>query len=521
MADRADSEESQIMKNFTRKVSAGEAASPRTVLAIVLLTYLMIVLDISIVVTGLPEIREGLGFTPVGLSWVQNAYLLCFGGFLLLAARAGDVLGRKRMLLWGLALFTASSLAIGCAQSSVWLIGARAIQGIGAAILAPTVLALISTTFPEGAERTRALAYYSMVAGAGSSLGLVLGGIFADQLSWRVGFFINVPLGIVLMIGAARSLKESDKASGVFDVFGAFGSTLGMGSLVYGIVRSADAGWTESITLSAIGLGVLLLSLFVLNEARVAQPIMTMRLFARLERTGAYAGRMLFIGSMVSFFFFSTQFMQGVLGFSPLQAGAGFLPMTLPTFAAAMAVPFCTRKFGNSGLLSLALAFAAAGMLWLSQADENARYLLDIALPMVLIGIGNGFALGPLTVAGVAGVANKDQGAASGLVNTAHQLGGTLGLSVLVVIFAAADAPGLAGAQLLAHRITAATFGAGLMLSLALAIAVIVIAPARVLVGGSARRNVQAAVLSCLPKTAWCGIRSNGASFGNKRRPRG
>ncbi|TIS54225.1 MFS transporter [Mesorhizobium sp.] len=449
-------------------MTAPSVPNKTAVLAIVLTSYLMIVLDISIAITGLPKIRKDLAFSATGLSWVQTAYMLSFGGLLMLGARAGDVFGRRRMFLIGLGLFTAASLAIGLAQMPAWLLAARAVQGVGAAILAPTVLALLSTNFPEGAARTRALAYYSMVAGVGSSLGLVLGGLFADWISWRVGFFMNVPIGIALMLAARSILRETERRSGAFDVVGAVSSTLGMTMLVYGMVRSAEAGWSDALTLSAVAAGLFFLAVFVVNERRVPQPILPLWLFASRERSGAYVARMLFVGSVMGFFFFTTQLMQGVLGYTPLQAGLGFLPMTVPTFAAAVGVPSFTRHLGNGGLLTLALAFLAAGMLWLGRADAETGYLAGIALPMILIGFGNGFALGPLTVAGVAGVADKDAGAASGLVNVAHQLGGSLGLAILVVVFAAARTGAIEGRELLAHQIATAITGGGVMLVLAL-----------------------------------------------------
>jgi len=221
-------------------------------LAIILVSYFMIVLDISIVITGLPKILESLSFSATGLSWVQNAYTLAFGGLLLLGARAGDILGRRRMFIAGLALFTAASLGVGIAQSAAWLIAARALQGVGAAILAPSTLALLTTNFCEGPERTRSLAYYAAVAGVGASVGLVVGGIVADWLSWRVGFFINVPIGIALMLGAQRYLGESERRSGEFDVAGALTSTLGMTGVVYGLVRSASAGWSDRVAVASL-----------------------------------------------------------------------------------------------------------------------------------------------------------------------------------------------------------------------------------------------------------------------------
>jgi len=446
------------------------------VLAIILLSYLMIVLDISIVITGLPKIRDSLHFSAAELSWVQSAYTLAFGGLLLLGARAGDMLGRRRMFITGLTIFTVASLAIGLAQSATWLLCARAVQGAGAAVLAPSTLALLSINFREGPERTRAVGYYGAIAGIGASVGLVLGGILADWLSWRVGFFINLPIGLALIQGAKRYLVETERHAGRLDLAGALSSTLGMSTLVYGIVRSAGTGWNDPLTLAALMGCVGLLVLFLGIEARAPQPIMPLHLFASRERAGAYAARMLFLGAMVGFFFFATQFLQGVLGYSPFQAGLAFLPATLVNFAAAMAVPKLTQRFGNARLLASGLTLALIGMAWLSRVNADTSYLTGVALPMVLIGIGQGGSLSPLTVAGIEGVAAKDAGAASGVVNVAHQLGGSLGLSILVVVFSAAGSGTLGARELLAHRIASSfTAGAGMLaLALVLVFALIV-----------------------------------------------
>jgi EmrB/QacA subfamily drug resistance transporter len=407
---------------------------------------------------------------------VQNAYTLAFGGLLLLGARAGDILGRRRMFVVGLGLFTAASLAIGLAPSAAFLIGARVAQGIGAAVLAPSTLALLTATFPEGRERTRAVAYYGAVAGVGASLGLVLGGLLASWISWRVGFFLNVPIGIAMMIAAPRLLPETQRRTGRFDFGGALCSTVGMTALVYGIVRSADAGSGSTVTIAAVALGVLLLALFVLNEWRAAQPILPLRLFASRERTGAHAGRILFLGAMMGFWFFLTQFLQIVFGYTPLQAGLAFLPMTVANFVVAVTTPRLTRRFGNGFLLAAGVAVTLIGMAWLSRLSAGTGYLTGLALPMVLIGIGQGGALGPFTAAGIAGVRHEDAGAASGLVNVAHQLGGSLGLGVLVTVFASAGSPGLVRNDLLAQRISVAlTVGSG-MLALALVIVVALVA---------------------------------------------
>jgi EmrB/QacA subfamily drug resistance transporter len=446
--------------------------SSRTpVLAIILASYLMIVVDISIVITGLPKIRETLAFSTTGLSWVQNAYTLAFGGLLLLGARAGDILGRRRMFIAGLVLFTLASLAVGFAQSAAWLVVSRAVQGIGAAILAPSTLALIATNFPEGPERTRALAYYAAVAGVGASLGLVLGGLVADLLSWRVGFFINLPIGIALVLAARRYLAETGRNSGEFDVTGALTSTIGMTALVYGIVRSADAGWSDRITMGTVVAGIALLAIFIVNEWRAKQPIMPLRLFANRQRAGAFGVRFLYLGGMLGFWFFTTQYLQAVLGFRPLLAGLAFLATTLPNFASAMTVPKLANRFGSGPVLAAGLAMTVAGMMWLSRVGADVSFFAGAMWPMIAIGIGQGLVLGPLTVAGVAGVAPRDAGAASGLVNVAHQLGGSIGLGLLVVVFASAGSGALEGRELLAHRIGIALAAGSGMLALALVLA--------------------------------------------------
>jgi predicted MFS family arabinose efflux permease len=299
----------------------------------------------------------------------------------------------------------------------------------------------------------------------------VVGGIFAGWLSWRAGFFINAPIGIAMMLAAPRYLRETQRRSGQLDAAGAVSSTLGMTALVYGIVRSADAGWSDALTLITLAASVLLLALFVANERRAAQPIMPLRLFSSRERAGAYAARLLFLGAMAPFWFFTTQFLQNVAGYSPVQAGLAFLPTTVVNFAAAMAVPRLTRRFGNAAVLAAGLAISSIGMAWLGRLSAGTPYLTGIALPMILIGAGQGLALGPLTAAGIAGVDPEDAGAAGGVTNVAHQLGGSLGLGVLVAVFAAADSSTLHGAQLLAHRIGASLTVGAALLALALVIA--------------------------------------------------
>ena len=367
------------------------------ILAIILISYFMILLDNSVIFTGIPSIQAGLDLSPGALSWVQDAYTLVFGGLLLLGARAGDLIGRRRLFIAGLAVFGLASLLVGAAQSGEWLITARAFQGIGAAIVAPTSLSLITANF-EGHERSRAIAWYGATAGIGASLGLLVGGAAAQWISWRAGFFINIPISAAMVVAALRLLSETPRSRGRFDTVGALCATLGVGALVYGVVDSTEAGWTAPSTIAALVVGVLLLVALVLNESRAAQPIMPLRLFASRERSGAYAVRMLYLGAMMGFFFFITQYLQDILGFTPLEAGAGFLPMTAVNFAVAMAIPRLGVRFSNGIMLTGGVIFTLAGMAWLSQVGVGDSYWLAVALPMVLIGIGQGLAFAPMTV---------------------------------------------------------------------------------------------------------------------------
>ena len=451
-------------------VSASVPRHRVLLLTIILASYSMLVIDNSIIITGLPSIRHGLGFSAAALSWVQNAYTLTFGGLLLLGARAGDLMGRRRMLIVGLTIFSAASLAIGLADSAVWLVGARAVQGVGAAILAPSTLALLSISFAEGPQRCRALGWYGAVGGITASVGRVVGGIVADLVSWRAGFFINVPIGALLVWGARRHITETPRRGGHFDVAGAVLSTLGMALLVYGLVHAAEESWAHWGTAVPLLAGGLLLVLFLLNEKRAVQPILPLRLFANRQRAGAHAARVLFIGSSMGFFFYTTQYLQGVLDMRPLWAGIAFLPSMLANFAAALAAPRLAQRFGNAWVLAGGLAVCVLGTAWLGQLGPDTPLLLGVGLPMLLIGVGMGASLSPLTIASMEGIAAEDAGSASGLVNAAHQLGGSLGLALLVAVYAAANVQTTDVRAELAHRVAAALSAGALMLAAALAI---------------------------------------------------
>jgi EmrB/QacA subfamily drug resistance transporter len=459
------------------KPAPATAAHPAAVLAIILISYFMILLDNSVIFTALPNLQAELQLSTTALSWVQDAYTLVFGGLLLLGARAGDLLGRRRVFVFGLAVFSISSLLIGLAPAGWWAIAGRAVQGIGAAIVAPASLSLLTASFPEGRERTRAVALYGATAGIGASLGLVVGGALAQWISWRAGFFVNVPIGAAMIALAPRFLPETGRIRGRFDLFGALSATLGVGALVFGIINTAEAGWNSPVTATAVSAGVVLLIMFVLIERRTAQPIMPLRLFASRRRTGAYLARFLYLGAMIAFFFFTTQFLQEVLGFDPLQAGLGFLPMTAVNFAVAMSIPRLIRRMPGSVPLLAGILITLAGMFWLSRAGVDSGYWTGVALPMVLIGAGQGLAFAPLTSFGIIGAPASDAGAASGLVNTFHQVGTCLGLGVAVAAASAVPAAGPATAHLAAQVCAALTTGSVLLL-LALAVTAAVILPA-------------------------------------------
>jgi EmrB/QacA subfamily drug resistance transporter len=455
------------------------------VLAIILATYLMIILDATIVITALPDIHRALHFSSTGLSWVQNAYTLTFGGLLLLGARAGDILGRRRVFVAGIALFTLASMMGGLAQSASWLLTARAVQGVGAAIAAPSTLALLQISFEEGPARARAVGAYSAVAGGGGSVGLLLGGMLTTWISWRWGLFINVPIGIVLVLLAPRYLPETERRPGRFDIAGAVTSTVGMTLLVYAFVSAASRGWGAPTTVASFVLSVALLATFVVNEKRAEQPITPLKLFASRQRSGAYVARMLIVSGMFAMFFFMTQFFQGVLGYSPLESGLAFLPVTAVMFAVVRVVPRFVRRVGTGRLLAGGVLVALVGMVWLSRLSPTTPFFPQIMVPMALLGTGIGAALVPLTTAGIAGVDADDAGAASGLVNVAQQLGGSLGLGILITVFAAAGHGGAAQptgagparsvAQWhLAHAIATSLKGSAVFLTLALVVVVAV-----------------------------------------------
>jgi EmrB/QacA subfamily drug resistance transporter len=408
------------------------------VLGVILTSQLMVVLDATIVNVALPDMQTALHFSDTELSWVLNAYTLTFGGLLLLGARAGDLLGRRSTFLVGIGIFTAASLVGGFATTGWFLLAARALQGVGGALAAPSSLALLATMFPEGRERLRAIALFTAVSIGGGAIGLISGGMLTEWASWRWVLFVNVPIGVAVFAIGVWVLPETHRQHGRFDLMGALTSTLGMGSLVYGFVRAASDGWSDSLTVGAFVAGVVLLVAFVLTELRAEEPITPLRLLTNPSRTGANVARGLLFAGMFGMFFFLTQFLQDVLGYSPLQTGFAFLPIPLTVFASSqLASRVLVHRLNGKFLMLLGVGLSTLGLLLSSQLSATSSYATILGC-LVLFGTGNGLSFVTLTTAALAGVAPEDAGAASGLVNVMQQLGGTLGVAVLVTVFGSA-----------------------------------------------------------------------------------
>ncbi len=412
---------------------------PAIALAIIAASQLMVVLDASIVNIALPNIQQALHFSTTSLSWVLNAYTLTFGGLLLLGGRAGDILGRRRVFIFGIALFTLASFLGGLATSSGWLLAARALQGVGGAIASPTALSLITTNFPEGRERNRAFGVFAAVSVSGAAIGLLAGGMLTEWLSWRWVLFVNVPIGIVLALVARLYITESERQPGRFDLSGAMTSTAGMAALVYGFIRAAQSGWTNGLTLASFLAAAVLLSMFLVIETRTRQPITPLHMFRDRNRAGTYAMMLALSAAMFGMFFFITLFVQDVLGYSPLRAGIAFLPITGALVIASQFAARSLPALGPRRLMSAGAVLAVAGLAWLSQISVGSGYVDGILGPMMLFGAGMGSLFVPLTIVAVSGVERHEAGAASSLLNVSQQVGGSLGLSILVTVFGTAS----------------------------------------------------------------------------------
>jgi EmrB/QacA subfamily drug resistance transporter len=424
----------------TRAAAPGGATAdgPRPGLALLVLAtaQLMVVLDATIINVALPHIQRALGFSGSGLEWVVNAYALAFGGLLLLGGRAGDLLGRRRMFMAGLLLFSAASLAGGFATSPAFLLAARAVQGAGGALVAPAALSLITTTFPEGPPRTRALGVYAAMSIAGGAIGLIGGGLLTTYASWRWVLFVNVPIGAAVALAAPRVLADTPRRRGRFDLPGALTGTGGIAALVYGLVSAATSPngvshWGDAKVIASLAAAVVLLAAFAVIETRSPQALLPVRLLRDRNRTGAYlsyAGVGIFIFGM---FFFLTVFMQTVWGYSALKTGVAYVPFTAALLIAAGAVTQLVPRIGARPLLITGSAASAGGLYWLSRITEHATYPSAVLGPTIIIGAGTALLFVTLSLVALNRVPEADSGVASSLLNTGQQLGGSIGLALL------------------------------------------------------------------------------------------
>jgi EmrB/QacA subfamily drug resistance transporter len=431
-------------------------------LALLAIAQFVVILDASIVNIALPAIGRGLSMQPSGLSWVIDAYLLTFGGLLLLGGRAADLFGRRAVFLGGLLAFSAASLADGLAPDGGALIAFRAIQGAAAAAMSPAALSIVTTLFGPGPDRTRALGVWGAVAGSGSAAGVLLGGVLTSAFGWPAIFFINVPVGIIAAALTPRLIPAFRPDPGVtrrVDVPGAVLATAGMTAVVYGLISGADAGWTAARTLVALPFGVLLLAVFVLVEHRSRYPLMPLRIFSLRTVSSANAVMILTGAAVVSLFFFLSLYMQQVLGYAPLVAGLTQLPLAIALVGAAGAAPMLTGAIGRRGTLAAGLVAVAGGLGWLAFVPVHGTFAGTILGPSLLVGVGLGLAFVPVNAIAVAGVDDRDMGLASGVINTTQQAGGALGLAVASALATARTTPLLEHAASATARLAALTNG--------------------------------------------------------------
>ncbi|HEY5428299.1 MAG TPA: MFS transporter [Solirubrobacteraceae bacterium] len=406
-------------------------------LLLLAMTQFVIVIDASIVNVALPSIGAHLHFARADLSWVVNAYTLTFGGFLLLGGRMADPLGRRRMFMLGLVLFSLASFAGGIAQSEGWLIAARAVQGLGAAIVSPAALSIITTTFAEGAERNRALGIWGAVAGAGGAAGVLLGGILTSGLSWRWVLFVNVPIGIAAALLAPRTLVESrsDDATRTFDIPGAATVTAGLALLVYAVVDAVNSGWGSTATILRLAGAAVLLVAFLAIEVRSRNPLMPFSIFRLRTLRGANIVGLLIGMSLFSMFFFISLYLQDVLHDSPIKAGVSYLPLAIGIILSAGGAAQLVNRLGFKPPLVAGLLLIAGGLLWFSRVPApGGSFAADVLGPSLLAAVGLGLAFVPVTIAAVTGTQPEEAGLASGLINTSQQVGGALGLAILATI---------------------------------------------------------------------------------------
>jgi EmrB/QacA subfamily drug resistance transporter len=404
-------------------------------LTIVLACQLMIGIDATIVNVALPDIQSSLHFSQTGVAWVFNAYTLAFGGLLLLGGRAGDLLGRRRVFASGVALFTVASLMSGLAQDPSWLVAARALQGVGGAVASPNVLALIMASYADGARRTRALSVFATVSSASFALGLIAGGLLTAVASWRWVFFVNVPIGAAILVLTPVFLHESQPQRGRFDLAGALTATAGVAGLTYAVTRTSGSGWSDPVTVTLLALAALLLTAFVVTEARASQPVMPLRLFADPRRAAAYATALLVPCTIFAVIYFLLQYLQDGFGYSALKSGVAFLPMAVVLMGVLRVVRKLISRWGTKPVMLTGITLITGSLVWLAELSRTSSYLAGVLGPLVLLGAGGGLTTVALSVTSLSGVRREDSGAGAGVFQTLQWTSWSLGLAVLITVY--------------------------------------------------------------------------------------
>jgi EmrB/QacA subfamily drug resistance transporter len=466
-------------------LTAREAAGPPPrrlglALAVIATAQLMVVLDTTIVNVALPHIQDALHFSGSSLEWVVNGYTLAFGGLLLLGGRSGDLLGRRRIFIFGILLFSVASLLGGLATGQAWLLAARALQGVGAAFAAPTALSLIAVTFPEGAARNRAMGVYAAMSVAGGSVGLIAGGLLVNYADWRWVLFVNVPIGILVVLLAPRVLSESQRRHGNFDLPGAVTASLGLAALVYGLSNAATSAngvshWGDTKVIASLGAAVVLLAAFAVIEARASHPLLPVRVLRSRDRSGAYLIALCVGTALFGMFFFLTLFLQDVWGYSALKSGIAYLPIMATVMVMSGAASQLVPRVGARPLLIAGSVIAAGGLFWLSRLTEHSSYAGGVLGPMMVTAAGIGLMFVPMSLVALTKVADADAGVASSLLNTGQQVGGSIGLAVLGTVAWSAVASSLRSGAAQSHAL-AYGFSRGFLVSAAITLLTLVVA---------------------------------------------
>ena len=497
---------------------------PGAVLAVVAVAQFMVILDASVVNVALPTIKRDLGFSEQSLSWILNAYTLMFGGFLLLGGRLADRLGRRRLFVAGIALFSGASLVCGVSQSEGMLLVARGLQGLGGALVSPAALSILLTTFAEGSERNRALAVWGAIAGAGGAVGLLLGGVIVQALSWRWVFFINVPIGAAVLALAPRVVPESRSESasrGGYDAEGAVAITLGTIALVFTLIKAESWGWTSGRTIAGFGVAAVLVGAFLVIERRHEDPLIPLRIFSNRSLAASDATMLVVAAALFGMFFFSTLYLQQVLGYSALETGVAYLPLSLTLVGGSAVASRFVDRFTPKPVLVAGLAVSTAGFVLLTRVSGHGDYASHILPAMVVLGVGLGMSFVPITIAATNGVAAGDSGLASGLLNTTQQVGGSLGLAILTSVSTSRVTSALHGGSLLPAALTHGFKGAftvaGVLCAAGVVVAVALLPPRRRRTEDAHVEAIAMAFARC-PGAPYCGHLTRAVALARRMR---